>query len=519
MIKLLIADIDGTLLTGDKALTTRTIDAVDRLRAAGIEFTVTSGRPPRGIAKIVELLRITRPVAAFNGGTFIRPDLRTVISQRTIATEVAKRAVDFLLEAGLDAWIYQSTEWFIRNREAFRVARERNNVGFDPTVVDDLYAVLDAPIKIVGVHEDRSLVARCELELAWVLGADATAARSTPFYIDITHPEANKGMVVREASRILRLPLDHIATIGDMPNDMPMLHISGVSIAMGNASAEVQRIARHVTASNDNEGFAIAVDKFILGAPPLGRTPLGLPPRARACLFGLGGVLTQTVKLHAAAWKELFDYHLRRHAQATGEPFVPFDAVRDFHLYFDGKPPFEAIRTFLESRGIELRDATINALAHRKSEITAELLKKEPIEAYEGSVQFVHAARAAGLRTAVVSASSHCRETLLAAGLADLFDVRIDGAFAAAEHLASKPSPDVYLAAARAVGVEVEDAAVFDDETRGVAAARAGHFGYIVGVDRQGHSAELRAHGADIVVPDLASLLAPAGPIESQAAL
>jgi HAD superfamily hydrolase (TIGR01509 family) len=338
------------------------------------------------------------------------------------------------------------------------------------------------------------------------------AARSQPYYLDVTHPEANKGMVVREAARLMRIPLEQIATIGDMPNDLPMLDIAGLSIAMGNASVEVQRIARHVTTSNEEEGFANAVDDFILGEPPLARTPLGLPPRARACLFGLEGVLTQTIKIHAAAWKELFDHHLRERARASGEPFIPFDAVRDYSLYFDARAPFDAVRAFLESRGVELRDSTIRALVDRKTEIMTELLQEQTVEAYEGSVSYVRAARAAGLRTAVVSSSTHCREALLAASIADLFDVRIDGTYAAAEHLGDKPSPDAYLAAAQAIGVEAEQAVVFEDETRGVEAARAGHFGYVVGVDRLGHADELREHGADIVVPDLSALLAPERP-------
>jgi Cof subfamily protein (haloacid dehalogenase superfamily)/HAD superfamily hydrolase (TIGR01509 family) len=508
-IKLLIADVDGTLVTPEKLLTPRTVEAVDRLRAAGVMFTITSGRPPRGMSMLVEPLKLTTAVAAFNGGVFVKPDLTTVIAQRTIPTDVAKEAVDYLLEQGLDAWLYQGSEWFVRKLDAYRVERESHNVGFEPIVVDDLYGVLDSPIKIVGVNEDRSLVARAERELNERLGADATAARSQPYYVDITHPEANKGMVVREASRILRIPLDEIATIGDMPNDVAMLHIAGMSIAMGNATPEVQRVARHVTTSNAEEGFATAVDTYILGEPPLAHTPLGLPPRARACLFGLEGVLTQTIKLHAAAWKELFDHHLRRRARASGEPFIPFDAVRDYSQHFEGRPPFDGVRAFLEARGIELRDATIEALVERKTEIMAELFKEEPVETYEGTLSYVRAARAAGLRTAVVSSSTHCREALVAAGIADLFDARIDGEYAAAEHLAGKPAPDAYLAAAQAVGVDAEHAVVFEDEARGVEAGRAGHFGYVVAVDRLGHADELRAHGADIVVPDLAALLEP----------
>jgi Cof subfamily protein (haloacid dehalogenase superfamily) len=321
------------------------------------------------MATLVGPLNLTAPVAAFNGGMFVRPDLTTVLAQRTIPPAVAREAVDFLLQAGLDVWVYQGADWFIRRSDAPRVARESRNVGFEPTLIQDLHAVLDAPIKIVGVSEDRSLVERCEAELGARLGADASAARSNPFYLDITHPEANKGMVVREAARLLRIPLDQIATIGDMPNDMPMLSISGHSIAMGNAGPEVQRAARHVTSSNEEDGFARAVDSFILGEPPIARTRLGLPPRARACIFGLEGVLTQTARLHAEAWKRLFDHYLRERARASGEPFIPFDPVHDYSLHFDRMPPLDAVRSFLASRDIEVPEKTVRAQTERKGEI------------------------------------------------------------------------------------------------------------------------------------------------------
>jgi Cof subfamily protein (haloacid dehalogenase superfamily)/HAD superfamily hydrolase (TIGR01509 family) len=497
-IKLLIADVDGTLVTRDKALTAATCEAVARLRARGVMFTITSGRPPRGLAALIAPLQLTAPLAGFNGGVYVKPDLTTVLAQRTISPAVARQAVDYLLQAGLDVWVYQGADWFIRSSEAFRVARERGNVGFDPIVIEDLYSVLEAPIKIVGVSEDRERVAHCEAELSERLGTDASAARSTSYYLDVTHPEANKGMVVREAARLLQLPLDQIATIGDMPNDIPMLSAAGLGIAMGNSNAEVQRVARHVTRTNDEDGFAYAVDSFILGEPPMARTRLGLPPRARACLFGLEGVLTQCADLHAKAWKSLCDYYLQKRARALGQPFIPFDLVRDYSLYFDGKAPPDDIRSFLVSRGIELPESTVRALTERKGEILVELLRHERVETYEGSVLYVQAARAAGLRTAAVSPSKHCAETLVSGGIADLFDARVDG---------STLTPNVYLAAAQALGVDPEETVVFEDELTGVAAARAGHFGYVVGVDRLGQTAELRRHGADEVVTDLAALL------------
>ncbi len=508
MIKLLIADVDGTLVTSSKSLTPGTRDAVARLRAAGVDFTITSGRPPRGMRTLIEPLGLTAPVAAFNGGMYVKADLTTVLIQRTIPPEIAREVVDYMLRAGLDAWVYQGADWYIARPDGPRVARERSNVGFDPVVIDDVRRVIEAPVKIVGVSLDPALVARCEVELGERLGADASAARSTPYYLDVTHPEANKGMVVRDAARLLHLPLQQIATIGDMRNDLPMLTIAGVGIAMGNASPEVQRLARHVTRSNDADGFAWAVDSFILGEPPLARTQLGLPPRTRACLFALDGVLTQAAKQHAAAWKQLFDYYGHRRAQASGEPFIPFDAVREYRAHLDGKPPLEGVRSFLVSRGIELRDATIRALIERKSQILADILGRERVESYEGSVRYLRAARAAGLRTAVVTPDLHCTEVLASAGLADLFDAQIDGSFAAAETLAPRPAPDTYLAAARTLAVDPEDAVIFDDAAAGVEAGRAGHFGYVVAVDRFGGDPDLRLHAADVVVSDLSSLVA-----------
>ncbi|WP_199738579.1 Cof-type HAD-IIB family hydrolase [Corallococcus sp. CA054B] len=496
-IKLLIADVDGTLVTKDKVLTSRTREAVARLRDSGVMFTLTSGRPPRGMAALVAPLGLTAPLAAFNGGMYVKPDLTTVLAQRTLPPAIASQAVDFMLQAGLDVWVYQGAGWFLRDRDAFRVARERNNVGFDPTVVADLHGVLDGAIKIVGVSEDTARVARCEAELAVRLGAEASAARSTAYYLDVTHPEANKGMVVREAARLLSLPLEQIAVIGDMANDLPMLNTAGLGIAMGNASPEVQRSARHVTRTNEEDGFAHAVDVFLLGQPPLARTKLGLPPRARACLFSVDGVLTQTASLHARAWKQLCDYYLRQRARSSGQPFIPFDLVRDYSRCFDGRPSLEGIHAFLDARGIELPESTVHALNDRKGELLVELLREERVETYEGAVRYVQAARAEGLRTAAVSASRHGAEMLRSAGIEDLFDARLE---------ATQP-PELYLAAARALGVTCDEAVLFEDTPAGVAAARAAHFAYVIGVDRLGQPSGLRRHGADLEVTDPAALL------------
>jgi beta-phosphoglucomutase family hydrolase len=243
---------------------------------------------------------------------------------------------------------------------------------------------------------------------------------------------------------------------------------------------------------------------------------LGLPDGIRGCLFDLDGVLTQTAKVHAAAWKQMFDEYLRGRADREGEPFVPFDAGADYNEYVDGKPRYEGVRSFLQSRGIELPDGTpddppsaetVDGLGNRKNELVLELIERDGVEAYDGSVRYVKAARDAGLRRAVVSSSTNCRDVLEAAGMIDLFEEIVDGTVAREEGLKGKPAPDTFLAGARKLGLEAKEAAVFEDAVAGVEAGRAGAFGYVVGVDRVGHADALRAHGADVVVQDLAELL------------
>ncbi|MEU9991449.1 beta-phosphoglucomutase family hydrolase [Streptomyces sp. NPDC048045] len=243
---------------------------------------------------------------------------------------------------------------------------------------------------------------------------------------------------------------------------------------------------------------------------------LGLPAHVRACLFDLDGVLTQTAKVHAAAWKEMFDGYLRERAACEGTAFVPFDAVDDYDEYVDGRPREDGVRTFLAARGIRLPEGspddppeseTVNGLGTRKNDLVLRRIREEGVEPYEGSVRFVHAVRDAGLRRAVVSSSANCRDVLVAAGIEDLFDERIDGLVARERRLRGKPAPDTYLEAARALGTEPARAAVFEDALAGVEAGRAGRFGVVVGVDRVGQAAQLRAHGADVVVRDLAELL------------
>jgi beta-phosphoglucomutase family hydrolase len=243
---------------------------------------------------------------------------------------------------------------------------------------------------------------------------------------------------------------------------------------------------------------------------------LGLPDGIEACLFDLDGVLTQTAKVHNAAWKEMFDDYLRERAERTGEAFVPFDSGADYVEYVDGKPRYDGVRSFLASRGIELPDGTpdddpgeetVDGLGNRKNELVLELIERDGVQPYEGSVRYVHAVRDAGLHTAVVSSSSNCRDVLEAAGMIDLFEVIVDGVVATRKKLSGKPAPDTFLAAARKLGVEPPKAAVFEDAIAGVQAGRAGGFGAVVGVDRVGHADALREHGATIVVKDLAELL------------
>lgn len=249
---------------------------------------------------------------------------------------------------------------------------------------------------------------------------------------------------------------------------------------------------------------------------PVEPTRLGLPAAIRACLFDLDGVLTKTATVHAAAWKETFDRFLKARAEKEGTQFRPFDAETDYDDYVDGKPRQEGTRSFLASRHIELPDGhpddppdapTIAGLSNAKNTLVLEKIHKDGVEPFEGSVRYVKAVRDAGLTRAVVSSSANCADVLDAAGIADLFDERIDGVTARADHLKGKPAPDTYLAAAKALGVEPGEAAVFEDALSGVAAGHAGSFGFVVGVDRVGQADELRTHGADVVVKDLGDLL------------
>jgi Cof subfamily protein (haloacid dehalogenase superfamily) len=255
--------VDGTLVTQQKILTDRAREAVAKLDAAGIAFAITSGRPPRGMAMLVEPLKLKTPIAGFNGGLFVHPDL-SIIDARTLPREVALAAVKTLEEHKLDVWIYSGNDWFVRTRHGPHVDREEWTVKFEPTVVANFDDKLEGVVKIVGVSDDLKAVEVAETDARHQFGDHVSAARSQPYYLDITHPQANKGAVVKRLSEQLKIPTQNIATIGDMPNDVLMFALSGLSIAMGNASPDVQRAARRVTASNEQEGFAMAVEKYVL---------------------------------------------------------------------------------------------------------------------------------------------------------------------------------------------------------------------------------------------------------------
>ena len=243
---------------------------------------------------------------------------------------------------------------------------------------------------------------------------------------------------------------------------------------------------------------------------------LGLPDTITACLFDMDGVITQTAKVHDKAWKEMFDEFLKDWSKAHNQPFVPFDADKDYNEYVDGKPRTDGIESFLQSRNIKLPEGqesdqpgmqTVYGLGNRKNDLFVQVMKRDGVQPYEGSVRYLEAVRKAGLRTAIVSSSANTADVLKVAGVADYFEVRIDHQAAQEHHLKGKPAPDTFLEAARELGVPAANAVVYEDAQSGVAAGKAGHFGFVVGVDRVGQADQLRAHGADVVVKDLADLL------------
>ncbi len=263
-ISLVLADVDGTLVTKEKLLTERAIKAVEALRARGIRFALTSGRPPRGMDMLIAPLGITEPIAGFNGGLFVKPDL-SIIEARTLSRETAEQTVALLHKEGVDVWVYSGEDWLVPSADGPHVAREKWTVKFDPTVTADFGKALDSAVKIVGVSDDLELMKTVEKDVQAALGDHASAARSQPYYLDVTHPKANKGGVVESLVAMLGIPAEEIATLGDQPNDVLMFEKSGLSIAMGQASDEVKARATYVSASSEEEGFAKAIERHVLG--------------------------------------------------------------------------------------------------------------------------------------------------------------------------------------------------------------------------------------------------------------
>jgi len=262
-IRLVLADVDGTLVTPDKVLTDDAVDAVHRLGAAGIRFAITSGRPPRGMAMLAEPLGIEAPIAAFNGGLLVDRAMH-VVEQHVVAQDLVEPISTLLGSHGLDVWIYRGADWYVPDPSGPHVAREAWTVKFDPKVMKSLDGLTDNVAKIVGVSDDQDAVSEAWAATHATFGDHVAVATSQPYYLDVTHPLANKGWVAQYLAKKYELSADEIATIGDMPNDVLMFAHSGLSIAMGNADPQVKRAARRVTESNDRDGFAIAMRRFVL---------------------------------------------------------------------------------------------------------------------------------------------------------------------------------------------------------------------------------------------------------------
>lgn len=263
-ISAVVSDVDGTLVTADKVLTAGTKAVAAELHAREIIFTIVSSRPTRGLRMLLDTLKITVPICGFNGGVLAHPDL-TIIAEHLLSPEVARRVVDMLEMHGMEVWVFAGEDWLARDPEGPYVGREQRTVGFQPTIIENFGPALDIAAKIVGVSADFAHLAQCERDMRAAFAGQAFIARSQPYYLDITHPLANKGDALSELAKLLAIPQGEIAVIGDGGNDVAMFERSGLSIAMGNASLEVQRAADFVTDSNRDEGFAHAIERFVLG--------------------------------------------------------------------------------------------------------------------------------------------------------------------------------------------------------------------------------------------------------------
>jgi len=261
-VALVVSDVDGTLLTKDKTLTDAARDAVRRLHQAGIGFTIVSSRPMIGMRFLVEPLDITLPIGAFNGSCIVDPKLNP-IELHLIPRSAVQRSLDVLNQFGADIWLFTKELWLTRRPDGEYVGHEKRAIRADPTIVDDFAPYLDVACKIVGSSSDPALLQRCEAAMQKAVGADATAVRSQSYYLDVTPPGCDKGTFVRAMAKRLNISTDAVATIGDMANDLAMFGVSGLSVAMGNATEEVKRSAKHVTASNEDEGFAKAIDMIL----------------------------------------------------------------------------------------------------------------------------------------------------------------------------------------------------------------------------------------------------------------
>ncbi len=263
-ISAVVSDVDGTLMTDDKRLTARARAAVAKLHVRGIIFTIISSRPPRGLRMLLDPLKITAPIGCFNGGVIAGPDL-SMITSHLLPPHVARSVVDMLSAREVQPWVFAGTDWLVRQPGAAYVRFEERTVGFGPTIVEDFEAALGDVAKIVGVSADFELLARCERDMRASFRTQASVARSQPYYLDITHPLANKGVALSQIAGLLAVPLAEIAVIGDGGNDVAMFERSGLSIAMGNASPQVRQAADFVAETNGEEGFADAIERFVLG--------------------------------------------------------------------------------------------------------------------------------------------------------------------------------------------------------------------------------------------------------------
>jgi hypothetical protein len=264
-ISALISDVDGTLVTSAKTISKASRAAVAGLHERGIGFTAISARPPRGMSMLVEQLAIAGPIGGFNGGAITSPNL-TPIEEQLLDADTARRTYDLLCAKGIDVWVYSGLDWLVANPGNPHVAKEIGAVHFEPTIVASLDPALNAAFKLVGVSDDHELLARCEVELQAALGERASASRSHAYYLDVTHPMANKGLGSTRLAALMGVPMAEVVVIGDSHNDVGMFAQAGLSIAMGNAPDDVQQKASFVTASNDEEGFAKAVRRYILDA-------------------------------------------------------------------------------------------------------------------------------------------------------------------------------------------------------------------------------------------------------------